>query len=58
MAEVKLGLRNIAYNMDRFCTWMLKNAKIGGFYRKIKQNVGFFGRGDLKKRSQKTKWQL
>ncbi len=26
MAEVKLGLRNIAYNMDRFCTLMLQNA--------------------------------
>lgn len=25
-AEVKLGLRNIAYNMDRFCTLMLQNA--------------------------------
>ena len=26
MAEVKLGLRNIAYNMDHFCTLMLQNA--------------------------------
>ena len=26
MAEVKLGLRNMAYNMDRFCTLKMQNA--------------------------------
>ena len=26
MTEVKLGLRSIAYNMDKFCTLMLQNA--------------------------------
>ena len=25
-AEVKLGLRNLAYNMDRYCTLMLQAA--------------------------------
>ena len=51
MAEVKLGLRNIAYNMDRFCTLMLQNAQNWGVYRKNHTKCWLFQSWRLEKES-------